>query len=82
MMTINDAVARRIIKLLIEKNITQYRKEKKSGVQHGAMNRILAGKNKTITMTTLYRIAKGFDMTLIEFLNDSIFDESKVNYED
>lgn len=33
-------------------------------------------------MTTLYRIAKGFDMTLIEFLNDSIFDESKVNYED
>ena len=82
MMTINDAVARRIIKLLKKKNITQYRLEKKSGVQHGAMNRILAGKNKTITMTTLYRIAKGFDMTLIEFLNDSIFDESKVNYED
>jgi len=82
MMTINDAVARRVIKLLKEQGITQYKLEIKSGIQHGAMNRILAGKNKTITMTTLYRIAKGFEMTVIEFLSDSLFDASNINFED
>ncbi len=82
MMTINDAVARKIIRLMQEQGITQYRLEKVSGITHGAMDRILTGKNKTITMTTLYRLAKGFNMTILEFLDDSLFDESNVNFED
>ena len=72
-MTINDAVAYRIIKLLNEKHITQYRLEKISTIPHGAMHRILTGKNKTITMTTLFKIASAFDMTIQDFMNDKIF---------
>lgn len=72
-LSINDAVAKRISNLLQIKGITQYRLEQKSGVFHGAMNRILSGQNKTVTLTTLYKIACGFDMTVIEFLDDDIF---------
>lgn len=34
-MTVNDAVAKRISKLLADKKMTQYRLEQKSGIQHG-----------------------------------------------
>ncbi len=72
-MTINDAVANRIAHLLKLKNMTQYRLEQESGIIHGAMDRILTGQNKTITLTTLYKLAKGFNMTIFEFLDDDNF---------
>lgn len=72
-MSINETVAKRIIKLLKEKDMTQYRLEQKSGVFHGAMNRILSGQNKTVTLTTMYKLARGFDMTIFEFLDDDLF---------
>ena len=72
-MTINDAVAMRTLHLLKQKNITQYRLEQDSGILHGSMDRILQSKNKTVTVTTLYRLARGFGMTVQEFLDDEIF---------
>ncbi len=72
-MNTNDAVAKRIISLLKEKNMTQYRLEQKSGVYHGAMNRILTGKNKSVTLATVFKLSIGFDMTVLEFLNDEVF---------
>ena len=72
-MTLNDAVAKRINKLLREKNMTIYRLERNSGIIHGVVNRILAGSNKTVTLTTVYRLARGFDMSVYEFLDDDVF---------
>lgn len=72
-MTINDIVAARVSFLLKQKGMTQYRLEQDSGVTHGAMNRILNGDNKTVTLTTLYRLARGFDMTVFEFMDDEKF---------
>ena len=72
-MTVNDAVAKRISKLLREKGMSQYRLEQESGIQHGSMQCIMNGRNKTVTLSTLILIAKGFDMPLTEFLNDEIF---------
>lgn len=72
-MSINDAVATRINNLLKEKKMTKYRLEQKSGVYHGAMDRILKGQNSTVTLTTLYKLATGFGMTILEFLDDDLF---------
>ncbi len=72
-MTINDIVAAHVSFLLKQKGMTQYRLEQDSGVTHGAMNRILNGDNKTVTLTTLYRLARGFDMTVFEFMDDEKF---------
>ena len=77
-MTVNDAVAIRILKLLKEQNITQYRLEQDAGISHGAMDRIVNSQNKTVTLTTLYRLARGFKMTLSEFLNDDVFSETNI----
>ena len=72
-MTVNNAVAERISKLLREKNMTQYRLEQESGIQHGSMQCIMNGRNKTVTLSTVIMLANGFNMSVTEFLNDDIF---------
>ena len=72
-MTVNDVVAARILRLLKEKKMTQYRLEQDSGIAHGAMDRIMNSQNKTITLTTLYRLARGFNMSVSEFMDDESF---------
>ena len=72
-MTVNDAVAKRISKLLQEKDMSQYRLEQESGIQHGSMQCIMNGRNKTVTLSTVMMLAKGFRMSLVEFLDDEIF---------
>lgn len=80
-MTVNDAVAKRIAQLLIEKKMTQYRLEQQSGIQHGHMQWIMSGKSKTVTLSTVMMIANGFGMSLIEFLNDDMFLFENLNVE-
>ncbi len=80
-MTINDAVAKRISKLLKEKQIKQYNLEQNSGIAHGSMACIMNGRNKTVTLTTIYLLANGFNMTIQEFLDDPVFDKSNFNFE-
>lgn len=72
-MTICQAVAKRINQLLIERKMTQYRLEQDSRIQHGTMNGIMSARNKGIELNTVMMIARGFKMTVIEFLDDPIF---------
>lgn len=72
-MTVNDAVAQRIFTLLEEKHMTQYKLEKNSGILHGSMSCILARRNKTVTLSTVIMLARGFGISLLEFLDDDVF---------
>ena len=80
-MTVNDAVARRISKLLRERNMSQYRLEQESGIQHGSMQCIMNGRNKTVTLSTVIMIARGFGMSLTDFLDDDVFDSEDLDIE-
>ena len=80
-MTVNDAVAKRICALLSEKNMSQYRLEQESGIQHGSMQCIMNGRNKTVTLSTVILIARGFGMSLTEFLDDGIFNSEDLDIE-
>ena len=72
-MTVANAVALRIEKLLRQKNMTQYRLEKNSNIQHGSLQCIMNGRTKTVTLSTVIMLARGFDMSLLEFLDDEVF---------
>lgn len=80
-MTVNDAVAKRIKGLISERNMTRYRLEKLSGIQHGHLQWILSGKSKTVTLSTVIMLANGFGMTLIEFLDYKDFLFENLNAE-
>ncbi len=80
-MTVNNAVAKRVYNLLSEKGMSQYRLEQESGIQHGSMQCIMNGRNKTVTLSTVMLLAKGFNMTLTEFLNDEVFNFENLEIE-
>lgn len=80
-MTVNDAVAKRISGLLLERGMTQYRLEQETGIQHGSMQCIMNGRNKTVTLSTVIVIAQGFGMSVTEFLDDEIFNPENLDIE-
>ena len=80
-MTVNDAVAKRVSDLLKEKKMSQYRSEQLSGIQHGSMQCIMNGRNKTVTLSTILMLAKGFGISHIDFLNDDVFYSSDLEIE-
>jgi len=81
-MTLTQAVAERIKELLNKQNLTQYKYEQISGIAHGHLGHILYGRksgtNKTISLTTVALIAKGFSMSLSQFLDSPLFDYDKL----
>ncbi len=80
-MTVNDAVAKRVLNLLAENKMTQYRLEQLSGIQHGHMQWIMSGKSKTVTLSTVMMLASGFGMTVLEFLDDELFNYDNLEIE-
>ncbi len=72
-MNISSAVAKRIKELLLEKNMTQYKLERKACLSHDTIKSIMKGKAKGVNLKTLVYIANGFDMTVAEFLNCDLF---------
>lgn len=78
-MNICKAVGLRICNLLQEKKISLYRLEQKSGILHGTMMCIMNERNKNITLKTIMQLALGFDMTVIEFLDDKLFDMERLD---
>ena len=80
-MTVNDAVAKRVSKLLQEKGMSQYRLEQESGIQHGSMQCIMNGRNRTVTLSTVILLARGFQMSLVEFLDDEVFGSDDLEIE-
>ena len=80
-MTVNDAVAKRVTMLLRQKNMSQYRLEQESGIQHGSMQCIMNGRNKTVTLSTVIMLARGFGIPLTEFLDDEVFSSEELKIE-
>lgn len=72
-MNISSAVAKRIKELLLEKNMTQYKLERKACLSHDTIKSIMKGKAKGVNLKTLVYIADGFDTTVAEFLNCDLF---------
>lgn len=77
-MTVCKAVGMRISKLLGERGMTLYRLEQLSGILHGTMMCIISEKNKNVTLRTIMQIAKGFHLSLLEFLNDEVFSNCEI----
>lgn len=77
-MNVCKAVEIRINNLLAEKNMTLYRLEQNSGILHGTMMCIMNNRNKNITLKTIMQIARGFDISLLEFLDDKLFESEEL----
>lgn len=78
-MNLQKAVALRMSKLLLERNMTQYSLSLKAGLTKQAISNIMNEKYFSIKFETVIKIADAFDMTVQEFLDDPIFNREKLD---
>jgi transcriptional regulator with XRE-family HTH domain len=78
-LTVNQALCVRIRELLDERGMSQYRLEQNSGISHSHMGFILKDRNNSVNFKTVIALAKGFDMTLLEFLDCPYFNFDKLD---
>ena len=79
-MTYAEAIAKRLLQICEEQNITVNRLCTLSGVSHTTIQDIITGKSKNITLKTIHRLAVGLNMTVAELLdfpemNETIFED-------
>ena len=73
-MTLSEAAAIRVRNILKKRNMTQYRLEQNSGVNHSTMKSFLNNKYKSCNLTTVVLIIRALGMTVGEFFSDPIFE--------
>ena len=61
--------------------MTRHNLERKSGIQHSTLNVILNSKTKTVTLTKILMLVRGFDMSILEFFDSPHFDLNKLDIE-
>lgn len=76
---VNHALSLRIQELLKQKNMTRYRLAMNSGVNHSTLKNIIHETIKDNLLSTTILIARGFNMTVSEFLDSYLFDEENLN---
>ena len=74
-MRLTEAIGKRIVMLLEERQMTQYSLCKVGGLSRATINMIITGRVQAARIDTLYQIAATLDISLAEFFNHPIFDE-------
>lgn len=68
-MTISKAIAKRIDEYLFARGITLYQLAKDAGLPIATLQNLYRGSTKTTTVSVLYKICLGLNVSLSEFLN-------------
>ena len=79
-MTSQKAIATRTSKLMLQQNISQYELAKRMGVDKNTVKHILKNEYKRIKLDTVFKLAQAFNMSLIAFLDDELFDFSNIDF--
>ena len=74
-MQLSDATRQRIKELLKEKDMKLFDLSKAAGVSLPTISDFLKNDTKNLRMDTMLHICEGFNITLKDFFDNSIFDE-------
>ena len=72
-MTLSDAVRKRINNLLKENNLNIWKLYKLTGVSASTLSYFMSGKRELINLKTLLHVCEGFNIGLKEFFDDQLF---------
>lgn len=78
-MTITEAVISRINQLLVEKEMTKEELIQNSGLHVSTLESIYKKLSKSVNLSTVFTLAKGFGMSACEFLNNEVFQQVEVD---
>ncbi len=72
-MTLAQAVSLRIDELLKQKNLTQYKLSKLSGVSQSSISEMRSMKNQVPNLYLIYEMSQGFGISVSEFFQSDYF---------
>lgn len=74
-MHLNEAVSKRLLQLLEERNMTQYQLFIKSGVPKSTIHNIIQCSYDSVKLRIIHELCQGFQITITEFSQSPLFDE-------
>lgn len=80
-MKLQRAVALRISNLLIKNNMSRYALCKRIVMPEQTLKNIIDERNKDVQLSTIAKIADGFNMSIEEFFQDSLFDKKELDFD-
>ena len=78
-MQLNEAVSKRLLELLSERNMTQYQLYLKSGVPKSSIGNVVNCSYESVKLRILHEICQGLDITLGEFFQSPLFDGNNLD---
>lgn len=72
-MQLSEAIRKRIVNLVIEKNITLHRLALLSGIPYSTLSSFINKKSKSPTIDTILHICEGLNIELKDFFMDDLF---------
>ena len=78
-MQLNEAISKRLVGLLNEKNLTQYQLYLKSGVLRSTINNVVNCTYPTMKIHILHELCQGLDISLKEFFDSPLFNEENLD---
>lgn len=75
---LNEAVSERILKLLQERNMTQYQLFKRTGVPRATISSIIKCDYPSVKLRIIHEMCQGFGIGLAEFFDSPLFDEDNL----
>ena len=76
-MMLNDAIRQKIKSLCESNHLSVYELAKRSGIERNSISNFMNIEERYMTLTTLIRIIKVFDLNLSTFFADPIFRDIK-----
>ena len=73
-----EAISKRLVNLLEEKQLSQYALCKKVAIDPSNIYNIMYHRCKTVTVDKLFLLAEGLGITVQEFLDDPLFLKSNI----
>lgn len=73
-MKLSTATRKRIKKLLKENKLTLWQFYQRTGIAPSTLSSFMNSKRELISLKTLQKICEGFNISLKEFFDDSLFD--------
>ena len=77
-MYLNEAVSKRLVELLKEKHMTQYKLFKRSGVPKSTIGNIINCSYDSVKLRIIHEICQGLEINIYDFFNSPLFDETNL----
>lgn len=77
-MQLNEAVSKRILELLDEQNMTQYRLFKRTGVAKSTIANVVKCVYPSVSLRIIHELCQGFEINIAEFFASPLFDEENL----